>query len=264
MSKPDRPTIKMLRRAVETLRIHPIAQRRVVQANLKRIIAGLDLDAIGVIHVVEYEINGVKALWVVDGQHRIMALLHHGLGDWTVDVMVHLDVTTDKDASDLMLKFKDRASLNPFDKYVNELEAEKPVAVGTEAIVKRNGLSVNRGTGDGYVTCVSTLKKLYEKDDGRALDLTLSTVTSAWGHTASAVEGKLLEGLGNVFATYNGKVDRPAMVKKLGKHPGGAPAIVGSARALKDIKKVSVSKCVSEVVIDLYNKGRSAGRLEAL
>ena len=71
-----KPRSKIVRVEAQTLRLHPSAQRDIVPSKLKKLIAELDLDAIGVLHAVEYEINGENATWVIDGQHRWRARIH--------------------------------------------------------------------------------------------------------------------------------------------------------------------------------------------
>lgn len=258
------PATKMITVRARELRVHPYAQRRIVPAALNRLINELNLDAIGTFAAVRYRIDGVLATWIVDGQHRHAALLHHGFGDWEVDVKMHTDVRSDARAHRLFLDLNRRAPVSSYDTFLNELGEGDRVARGAAQIVERNGLKVARTNADGSVTCVSALKSLYAKDDGKALDKALATAIAAWGPTSQAVEGKIIEGLGVVFSHYNGEVDQPALVKKLAKYPGGAAGLHGSAKALKQVRSASLGRCVAEVVIETYNKGRRAGQLEVV
>lgn len=261
MSK-SKKVIRQVR--ADTLRIHPTAQRQLIPATVRKIRSKLDLDGIGTFHVVEYVINGVLALWVIDGQHRLAALLDEGLGEWMVTVEVHADVKDDARASALFLVLNTRASVHPFDKYRNELEKGEESAVAVKQIADKHKLRVERGSGDGALSCVSALKVTYERDNGPALDKTLSTITAAWGRSASSLEGKLIEGMGVVFGHYNGQIDQAAMVKKLAKYPGGASGLLGHAKGLKDVQKISLGRAVAEYVVMTYNKGRRVGALEPL
>jgi len=246
-----------------SLRIHPHAQRDLVLSKLKKLRETLDLDAIGVLHGVEYEINGVTAIWIIDGQHRLRALMDHGFGEWMVEVKIHLDATDDARASELFLRLNDRSPVSPYDKFKNEMTANHPDAVGIVNVLRARGLKVSRTTGDGNVCCVNALKKLHT-DGGKTLVLTIDTILSAWGRTAAAVEGKIIEGLGMVYGRYNGSVDQQAMVKKLAKYPGGAPGLIGDAKGVMNFRRSTLSHCVAEVIIERYNSGRKAGRLELI
>lgn len=255
------PRIETKKMAARDLRPHPIAQRRIVAAKLAKIIKDLDLDGIGVLHVVRYAVNGVTAWWVLDGQHRHAALLHHGFGEWEVDVQIHHDIKTDAAAARLFRILNDRSPMAPFDAFMIGLTEGLPVAVGANRVVADNGLRVARTSSDGSVSAVAALKAVYAKDDGRALDLTLGTLKEAWGAKAAALEGKLIEGLGLVYATHNGAVDRSALCKKLAKFAGGPSALLGASRNLQEIKKGNLPRSVAEVIIGVYNQGRRVGQL---
>jgi len=241
-----------------------LAQRQLVPSKLAKIKESLDLDAIGVLHAVEYSIDGTSAIWIIDGQHRWRAIIELGLGEWVVEVKIHLDVADNARASELFLKLNDRAPVCIFDKFDNELLAKHPVAVGVAAIAAERNLKIARTGDDGAICCVSAMKKLYTLDQGKTLRLTLDTLLSAFGHTYSAVEGRLIEGLGIVYSTYNGSVEQPALVKKLGKYPGGASGLIGDGKGMRQFRKSTLSRCIAERIIETYNTGRRAGKLDPL
>lgn len=255
---------KMVKVRADDLSIHPHAQRALVPRKLKQLSAELDLDAIGVLHAVEYPIRGKKKLWIIDGQHRLKALLDHGFGEWLVEIKVHLDVQDDARASALFLKLNDRSPVSTYDKFKNELKSNHPVAVATLRIVKINGLEIDGSGADGIITCISTLKKVYKMDEGETLTATLKMLLQAWGKTAASVEGKLVEGLGLVVSRYNSSIDTPSLVKKLAKYPGGASGLIGDARGIRNFRKTSLSRCVAERVIETYNGGKRSEKLELL
>ena len=233
-------------------------------AKLKKLIAELDLDAIGVLHAVEYPVDGKPGIYVIDGQHRLRALMDHGFGEWLVEVKIHLDATDDARASALFLKLNDRSPVGPFDKFMNEIRAGLPDALGVVAATKKQGLTISRHVADGAIACVSALKRVYLLDGGSTLSLTLGALTTAWGRTSEAVEGKLVEGVGLLFSRYNGSIDQAALVKKLAKYRGGAPALLGDAKGLMSFRKSTLSRCVAERVVETYNVGRRTGRLDPL
>lgn len=260
------PTVKskLLKVRADTLRIHPTAQRDILPSRLKKFLAELDLDAIGVLHAVEYAIGGEMALWIVDGQHRWRALIDHGFGEWTVEVKVHVDVKDDAKASALFLKLNDRAVVSPYARYRNELKAGQEDAVGVDNIVGRFDLEVSNYKDDSRLTCPVSLKKVYNVDEGSTLNETLKMIVSAWGSKSAALEGKVIEGLAMVLSRYNGVMEKEVMSKKLSKYPGGASGIVGDARGLQEFRKVAIPRCIAERIIETYNKGRKSGLLEKL
>lgn len=256
---------KLVRVEARTLHIHPTAQRQIVPSKLKRLTEELDLDAIGVLQAVECSIDGVKGIWIIDGQHRLKALLARELGEWSVDVCIHTDVQTPARASEVFLKLNDRVAVSPFDKFENRIKALDTVALGALKCVKDHGLKVDRQVSDGHVCCVSTLLTLYGIDAGVSLNHALDTVIAAWGTTASALEGKLIAGLGMIYKTYDGSIDAPGLVKKLAKYPGGASAVIGDAKGLiRRTHQSTLPRCIAEVVVQTYNAGRRSGKLDPL
>jgi len=255
---------KIVKVRADSLAVHKNAQRELVPSKLKKLMLDFDLDAIGVLHAVEGHEKGEIKLMVIDGQHRLMALLEHGFGEWQVEVKVHLDATDDARASALFLKLNDRSPVSPYDKWMNEIKGKVGDAINANEIVMKHGLKVSRQNGDGRMTCVSALKKLYRMDDGKSLDKTLDVVIEAWGTKASALEGRLVEGVGIVFAKYNGSIDEPAMVKKLAKYSGGASGLIGDAKGLMEYRRATLSRCVAERVVETYNMGRRVGKLDQL
>jgi hypothetical protein len=262
--KPKESKTSLIKVKAESLALHPRAQRDVVRSKVNKLKRTLDLDAIGVLHAVEYEIDGVAKIWVIDGGHRWTALMEEGLGDWVVDVQVYVDVKTDARAAALFLKLNERLAIVSYARYKNALLAEYPSAVGVDRLVGERELRVAQATGDGAITCVTALTRLYEVDNGEALAATLDTVIHAWGRVAAACEGKLIEGLGKVYANYNGAIERPALVKKLAKYPGGPSRLIGDAKGRREYRHTSLTRCVAELIVDVYNSGRHVQKLEPL
>lgn len=205
-----------------------------------------------------------RDLWVIDGQHRKVALENLGLGDWPVLCDVY-EGCTFAEACDLFLGINNGLVVRPFDKFDKGVKAGYEECVETAKIVEQAGLRISPQAGDGKVICVAACTEVYRMDRGPALEKSLLWSTSAWGHTAQAVEGHLVKGLGLVAARFpNGELDNAALVLKLSKFSGGPGGILGRAKAQRDIKGRSVGHNVGQVVIDIYNKGRRNGQLPPL
>lgn len=255
---------KIIKVPAQNLRLHPTAQRDLVRPKLKKLTDEMDLDAIGVLHAVEYEINRELATWIIDGHHRWHALMDLGLGEWIVEVKVHLDVTDDARASDLFLKLNDRSMIRPFARFTNEVHAKSACALDLVRITKDRGLTIADHIGDSTLCCIASLKTLYTLDSGHSLALALDVIVGAWGRSTSAMEGKIIEGLGIVIHTYGSSIDTPVLIKKLAKHPGGASGMLGDAKGLRQFRKTSLSRCFAETLVEVYNTGRKTGKLDPL
>lgn len=251
------------RMRADSLKVHPLAQRELIPARLKKLAANLDLDAIGILHAVEYEIAGHgKGVWIVDGQHRLMAIMEHGFGEWMLEVKIHLDATDDARASQLFLKLNDRASVSPYDKFKNAIRAGETAAQTIQDLAERRGMAVSKQCGEGKLTCVSSLYSVYALDGGRTLGRTLDVITGAWGKRSAALNGKVIDGIARVVVRYNGSMDRDAFINKLAKYPGGPAALVGDAKGRLQFQQSSLASCIALIAIEVYNSGRRYGKLE--
>lgn len=256
---------KMVKVRADSLKVHPYAQRDLVPAKLKKLTADMDLDAIGVLHGVEYGVKGHgEGIYIIDGQHRLMALLELGFGEWMVEVKVHLDADNDARASELFLKLNDRSPVHPYDKFTNAVRAGDEAAVGIQDLASRRSLSISRSAGAAKLTCVSALRNVWGVDKGKTLGRTLDITMQAWGTKAAGLEGKLVEGVAHVVCRYNGVLDRIAFVSKLSKYPGGPAGLIGDAKGRRQYQKASLPRCIAAAAIESYNSGRRSGKLDLL
>lgn len=264
LAKMGVPSTKVTKMRADQLQPHPLAQRDLVPARLKKLKDNLDLDAIGVLHVVQYQTNGKNGYWIIDGQHRWRALMDHGMGEWEVEIKVHLDVKDDSRASALFLKLNDRSPVGPYDKFLNELKAKDEDAIGMNDIALKHGTRISRQSADGCIAGITHMRKAYRIDGGKSLDKAIGTIIASWGKRASGLEGKTIEGVSLVYARFNGVIDQPCLTKKLAKYPGGPSGLVGDARGLTEFHKGSLIHCIAMRVIDTYNLGRRDGKLDPL
>lgn len=233
---------------------HPSAQRvGLVPASLKRIMANFNPDAVGTIHVVLLE----GKYWIIDGMHRWTAIRRLGFDTLKIRCEVHSNITDNKAASERFLQLNDRAIVDQFSKWNNEVQARDPDALGAKETVESFGLTVDATKKDGTVSCPATLKRIQAKTDGpEVLKDTLAVLTGAYGNVSAGTDAKLIDGVAIVVGRFNGDLDRDALTRRLAKYPGGASAILGNGRGLSKMRRWSVARGVAEVVLDSYNVGR--------
>lgn len=239
-------------------------QRALIPTRVTSLAEILDLDSIGIITVSQ---RSPKELVIIDGQHRVAALLHHGLGDWEVKCHVYRGLSLAQEAA-LFRRLNNTRKVTPFDDFDKGLVEGDPDCVGIADILSKRGLRVAPYGNDGLVTCVAQLRKLYVSENGRAdgvlLAQALDIAIDAWGVRYDACQKDILAGLAIVHETYGQEIDRAALVNKLAKFPGGASGLLGKARMLREIRTGSVSRLVASVVVGIYNRGRRAGTLGEL
>lgn len=250
----QRVTVKKLR--ADALTIDDHVQRRCIPARVNRIADHLDLDGLGVVTVSERD-DGTFA--VLDGQHRIRALLENGMGEWEVQCRIYHGLSTKEEAAIFRLLNNTRPT-SIYDDYKVGLVARDREWTAIDEAVRRAGLVISDQATDGHIMCVSSLRSLYRSSNGRpgdeVIEDTLATALAAWGATTAAVDGKVVTGLGTVLATYGGQIDRAVLVRKLSKFPGGPSGLIGRAKALRDIRPTTVGRLVASVIVAAYNTGR--------
>lgn len=236
-------------------------QRKLVKARVTRLAEEMDLDSLGVVTVNRRK-SGRMSL--VDGQHRHATLRRLGMLDWSLRCQVYDGLTRSEEAA-LFRRLNDTRKPSAYDDFRAGLVAGDTECVEIRAAAHSVGLEIASYCGDGKITCVSSLQRLYRKAKGNSegvLRDTLGTAVASWGLTAGAVEGKIFEGLGLVLLAHNGEIDKRSLVKKLNKYEGGPGGLLGHAKALRELKTGALFRHVADVVVDLYNSGRRAGRLE--
>jgi hypothetical protein len=258
------PNTRVIKVKARELVVHPIVQRQFLPHRHNHLVKEMDLDAIGVLHAAQYPINGITQIWIIDGQHRLSALMEHDFGDLEVEVKIHLDCQDDARAAELFLMLNDRAKVSPYDSFLNEIKANKADAIVINRIARELGLEIARSKGDHRLACISVMKTLYQEDHGRSLKDTIMIITRAWGTEGAALEGKLIEGIGLVVSRYRTAIEYEALIGKLSSYPGRAAAFLGDAKALSGMRRIPLAKCVAEKVIETYNKQRRQGALAPL
>lgn len=239
-------------------------QRDLIPARVKALAAKLDLDALGIFTVSERD-DG--QLVVLDGQHRLAALVSHDMDEWEVTCHIYRGLEEAQEAA-LFRRLNDTRAITPYDDFSKGLVEGDPEALAIDAICQKHGLSVTHYGGDGHVTCIRKLRQLYISNNGVAngaiLDDALSVVLDAWGVHYPAVEKSILGGTAIVLSAYGKEIDRGKLVEKLAKEKGGPSGLLGRARMLKEMRTASVERLVASVIVGTYNKGRSTGKLAEL
>lgn len=83
------------------------------------------------------------------------------------------------------------------------------------------------------------------------------------GHTSAPV-AHIIRGLCIIARRYGDSLDEAALVKKLGKYPGGPGPLIGYATIQAKVKGGAIGRNLAVAVVDLYNKGRRSGQLAPL
>jgi hypothetical protein len=250
---------------IHDITIDPEAQRQLSMQWVRGHVPEFDPEQLGII-VVNRRANG--RVYCIDGQHRVALLREVGWGDQQIQCESYEGLTQAEEA-ELFLARNDRKSARVFDKFRIAITAKQELECDIDRIVRAQGLLISDQEGEGHVTAVTALTRIYqgggiasEKEGPAALARTLKTIINAWGRSYAGFRGEIIKGIGLVQIRNNGSLDQAALAGKLAPYPGGPTGVFGAACSLKNIRSKSVSDCVAAIVVDAYNKGRRTGKLE--
>lgn len=241
---------------VSKLIVDPNLQRNLDRQRAARIAEDLDPAAIGVI-TVSRRANG--SYHIIDGQHRVEALRLAGGDKEQVNCRVFTGLSAEDEARMFRL-LNNTTRLQALDKFrVRVVEGEK-VATHISDLLAKYGWKVALSGADGTFIAVVSAERVYLRDPV-AIERTIATITRAWGHTTTGTDGRIVEGLGMVYARYGSAVDDNDVVDRLAKYAGGPNRLLGNARAVRDMYRISVGSAVADIVVELYNARRKTRAL---
>lgn len=255
----DFPSVEMI--PLDRMIKNDAAQRPFDPAWAKHLATNFDRRLVGVLEVNALP-NGYYA--VGDGWHRRHALLANGFVKGPCHV--HHD-QTEQDQAGLFIGFNTRRNVRYIDDFFARVTRGDTAPVAIVNACEVAGWKTTRGgTADGAISAMKSLEQVWKlrKADDESLGLvadTLRTITEAWGYGADSVNGQLLQGIGLVLARYSREIDLRGLANKLAKYEGGAAGLIGKARGLRAVYKSTGPNCVAEIVVNVYNSGRTSRRI---
>jgi len=252
---------------IQPMKVDHRFQRLLRKVWVKRHVALFDANQIGAI-VVSRRKDG--SLWIIDGQHRVELLRAVGWGDQSIFCEIFDDITLQEEAA-LFLARNDKISPRAFDEFRARLTKGDEDALAIQRIVQMLDLKITEGQAEGSVSAVRALEYVYigariasKKEGAIALGKTLRSLITAWGKSASNFNGVVIEGIGRVWLTYGGKIDERNLVDKLARVNNGATGLQQAGKTWKASVGGDLTKAVAAVVVQRYNRGLRARKLDRL
>ena len=242
---------------LERVKVNPLAQRDMVQARVDKLVAEFDPEQLGN-PVVNHRGD---SFYVIDGQHRIEAL-KAWLGDGWETQHVQCEVyegMTEAEEAEVFLKRNDALAVQAYPKFRVAVQAGRSDEVDIDKIVRQCGLRVSQDKGNGAVSAVGTLVRVYRRSDPATLARTLLLIRDAYGD--AGLEAIVIDGLGLLCHRYNGDVDDARLVKRLGDAHAGVNGLLNKAEVLKQQTGNPKAHCVAAAAVDIYNGGRGGRKL---
>lgn len=190
---------------------------------------------------------------IIDGMHRVMAARKAGHGDRAPQLKVHTGLTLTEEAR-LFRMLNNTRKPSSVDLFLVAVTEGEPAAVEMNELIEAVGLKVATAGAKAF-RAVTALRRIYAIEPDAAVR-TLDVATRAWGADSTSVQSAIVEGLGGFFLRYGDQPNADELGERLAKYAGGANGLIGAARGLARIRSVSVPNGVSDIVVEVYNKGR--------
>lgn len=261
--------------AASDLRVDPRVQRVVDPRRVNKIAATWDDLMVGVITVshrlpgrLESLIDDSVALEefvILDGQtrwHALKQVCGVDTTSCTLMAQVHTGLTLKEEAK-IFLQHNDRKGVSPLDTFRLALVAEEPWAEGIRDVAARYNWCV-AGTGESgqrRFNSISAVRRIYNADGtGKILDRVFSVIDAAWPGQAGAVCGETLNGIGGLYAGFDG-LDTNGFVGKLSRL--GFNKYFSSVHdTYRAHPSMSLAAAAFQRTVEIYNSGRRTKRIE--
>lgn len=239
---------------IEQMQVSPLAQREINQARVDYIAANLDIEQLGTL-TVNYRDGHY---YVIDGNHRRMALIQHGYGDQKIQCWTY-DGLTEEEEAEKFLKLNDVLVVQAMDRFRVGVVAGREKECDIDRIVRAQGLVVSRLGMEGAVAAVGTLHRIYDRADGPTLGRTLRLIREAYGD--AGMEAPVIDGIGYLCQRYNGELSEADAIDRLGKVNGGVNGLLNAAERIKLKTGKAKGQCVAAAAVEVINRGKGGKKL---
>lgn len=198
-------------------------------------------------------------LFVVNGQHRLIAALRLGLEELDARV-INLRKESNPVAIEAALRLQTgvRLSDKTFERFKAQLAAGDEDSLKIVKILTSYGTKPMTGPGEEGITAIATIERLFRVDDGPLLSETLQVILDAWGDfDGRKSSSAIMKGIAWFIKTHVASADTPAdrarLVSKLRSLT--ATQLDARARQFAGTMGGALWLNVHLAILDLYNDG---------
>jgi hypothetical protein len=230
-------------------------QRPLTDAHVNRIGREYNREYFGVIVVSKRE-DGRH--YVIDGQHRLAAMIKIGKGDIKVPCMVYEGLTVGQEADMFVSQTKSR-NIHPIDLYRARMFAGEPKILEINQIVEEAGLVVKNDNHAATIRAPHAVEMIYDAGGKDHLKTVLDIVYEVWGEDRRGIQAGIVRGVDVFIRRYDKLYDRNRFVTIL--QTTSRPKIDGMARSMGEFINERAFTLYARAFVTLYNGKLRSGRL---
>lgn len=200
-------------------------------------------------------------LYLLDGQHRVGALVKQGRKTDLVPTLVFEGLTVAQEAELFVMMNKNRRPPSPSELFRASLVEGNKGAIEIQQVFDSLGLNIESFNGDQYtVRCVATLWRVYRAMGASGIDATLSLILLSWGDPPpdNAFSQYLVLTLGRILYFNENRIDMDRMRQVLSKETPNT--LLTRAQAIRHLQGGDRTRVLTDVILTAYNKGLAASR----
>jgi hypothetical protein len=242
--------------APDDLEVEPVAQRSFDDSWADKLAENWDDAKLGVLEVSK---RGER-YFITDGMHRRAALVKRGLGHVPIACTVFVHDNVADQAKRYVADNIEKRRPNPVDSFRIKVAAQDPQSMVIQGVFDEFGLVPKLGTSGNYIACISAVEWVYERGGAALLRRTLQLISDTFGNDRASRDGNLVRGVGLLLAKFDSELDQVSFAHKVA-HDSTAARVMGTARAHKMATGKALYIQAAEVLLAIYNKGRTSKRL---
>lgn len=241
---------------IAKMKVSPHSQRDFKQHRVDQLAAEFDPEQIGY-PVLNKRADDANHFWIIDGQHRVLALKAIGWGDQNVQCEVYEGLTEQQEA-EVFLRRNNKLNVTAFDEFRIAVAAGREDECDINRILMAQGLRLDGSSQPGAVRAVGALRKVYAYSPA-TLARTLKILNESFD--GMGLDGHIIHGVGMVCQRFNGEMPDTKAVERLTSLRNGADGLTQRAYQLKKQLGRPLPDCVAGAVVELVNGGKGGKKL---
>lgn len=202
-----------------------------------------------------------ETIILIDGQHRIEALLQLGHYDYPVPTLLFDGLRVEQEAALFRFFNSNRNRPTPLEIFKADLVANDPEAVAVAQIAAEYGIDINSGnvqakSRPALLTAIGTARIIYRRGGPNALREVFRLLMEAWGDRPGALSARFLKASYTFIRRYSGQYDETHLLESLRGTPLIALERLGMT--IGEEYSVSAATAIARAIRTNYNKNLPA------